>query len=366
MLPDADKDGYALVGWRTFAGDIRKVNERYYPTTNETLNAVWDKPDVELYFSGYNKIFECDGKTYCKEPVQIRAIGNDIYFPVSNVYITKPNSDDYISYNSDSYQKLYYADDCDNEDHIILQAKSSINTTKGKVYSEPKNLDFYIDHTAPELNVSCDSAKYVNVKATDSQSGLSVITLQKLVNGNWKDYTSITINDTSKYKEDFERIKVEQDSYGYKFRVKCSDHLDNTTISDEFYVIPLSFRVKFSKINGTTVGSDEVLHYLEGGNMMGYLVVDTFGFADSIEYEFDESLNVNKQFVYPNNNPEGKYTDEKEFLIPITILRNTDIPINITVKREDEVQKATVYLDLAPIDFSTIRSRIRRQPGQAN
>lgn len=366
MLPDADKDGYALVGWRTFAGDIRKVNERYYPITNETLNAVWDKPDVELYFSGYNKIFECDGKTYCKEPVQIRAIGNDIYFPVSNVYITKPNSDDYISYNSDSYQKLYYADDCDNEDHIILQAKSSINTTKGKVYSEPKNLDFYIDHTAPELNVSCDSAKYVNVKATDSQSGLSVITLQKLVNGNWKDYTSITINDTSKYKEDFERIKVEQDSYGYKFRVKCSDHLDNTTISDEFYVIPLSFRVKFSKINGTTVGSDEVLHYLEGGNMMGYLVVDTFGFADSIEYEFDESLNVNKQFVYPNNDPEGKYTDEKEFLIPITILRNTDIPINITVKREDEVQKATVYLDLAPIDFSTIRSRIRRQPGQAN
>lgn len=366
MLPDADKDGYALVGWRTFAGDIRKVNERYYPTTNETLNAVWDKPDVELYFSGYNKIFECDGKTYCKEPVQIRAIGNDIYFPVSNVYITKPNSDDYISYNSDSYQKLYYADDCDNEDHIILQAKSSINTTKGKVYSDPKNLDFYIDHTAPELNVSCDSAKYVNVKATDSQSGLSVITLQKLVNGNWKDYTSIMINDTSKYKEDFERIKVEQDSYGYKFRVKCSDHLDNTTISDEFYVIPLSFRVKFSKINGTTVGPDEVLHYLEGGNMMGYLVVDTFGFADSIEYEFDESLNVNKQFVYPNNDPEGKYTDENEFLIPITILRNTDIPINITVKREDEVQKATVYLDLAPIDFSTIRSRIRRQPGQAN
>ena len=142
--------------------------------------------------------------------------------------------------------------------------------------------------------------------------------------------------------------------------------MDNTTISDEFYVIPLSFRVKFSKINGTTVGPDEVLHYLEGGNMMGYLVVDTFGFADSIEYEFDESLNVNKQFIYPNNDPEGKYTDEKEFLIPITILRNTDIPINITVKREDEVQKATVYLDLAPIDFSTIRSRIRRQPGQAD
>ena len=95
---------------------------------------------------------------------------------------------------------------------------------------------------------------------------------------------------------------------------------------------------------------------------MGYLVVDTFGFADSIEYEFDEALNVNKQLVYPNNDIGGKYTDEKEFLI----IRNTDIPINITVKKENETQKATVYLDLAPIDFSTIRSRIRRQPGQAN
>lgn len=91
---------------------------------------------------------------------------------------------------------------------------------------------------------------------------------------------------------------------------------------------------------------------------MGYLVVDTFGFADSIEYEFDEALNVNKQLVYPNNDIGGKYTDENEFLIPMTIIRNTDIPINITVKKENETQKATVYLDLAPIDFSTIRSRI--------
>ena len=67
---------------------------------------------------------------------------------------------------------------------------------------------------------------------------------------------------------------------------------------------------------------------------MGYLVVDTFGFADSIEYDFGEALNVNKQLVYPNNDIGGKYTDEKEFLIPMTIIRNTDIPINITVKKK--------------------------------
>lgn len=99
---------------------------------------------------------------------------------------------------------------------------------------------------------------------------------------------------------------------------------------------------------------------------MGYLETDTFGFADSIEYTFDDSLNVEPKVVNVESDSEGRYTDKREFLIPNSIERHKNIPITVTVKREDEEQKATVYVELSPIDFGKIKSRIRRQPGQAN
>lgn len=367
LLPDADKENYALVGWETEDNEIKDVNEKYYPEKNEKLKAVWDRPDVNFYFPyTNNRFFECNGTTYYHEPVIVRAEGRDRYFPVKSVYITRPNSDDYKQYYSSSYQKLYYSSDCDDNDHILLKSKSSIETRKGIVYSEPKELDFYIDHTAPAVNVSCDSTRTVNIKVTDKQSGINKIVLQRLYNGRWEDYKSITVTDSSKFTEDFEKIKVEPDSYRYKLRVKCTDHLDNETITDDFFLIPLSFNVRLSKINGTSVTDGGILHYLEGGNMMGYLETDTFGFADSIEYTFDDSLNVKPKVVNVESDSEGRYTDKREFLIPNSIEKHKNIPITVTVKREDEEQKATVYVELSPIDFGKIKSRIRRQPGQAN
>ena len=365
------KKGYTWIGWSETKGakDITYIDENdvldswIVNNSGKVINlySVWDKPTVKVYPTKNNVSFKCDNKTYYKEPVEIEVKGYDNRFKVDMVSMRTDKKDSCLNIKSSSYAYKYDRYYCDSTDKIMVYAKCKAQDGE----SEEVSTEVYLDYTSPIIEYYVNDEQNVEITATDSQSGVDTLSLEFLKNNEWVKVKEIRAKE-QEYKKFVTTINTTKDNYKYKYRIKVTDHIGNSSYSKEFFVVPMTLKSTLRNINGDIAYKGETLEYYTGGNMTAILNVGITGYPDHVEYEYSNELGQITEIHEVTPDESGNVKEEKSFNIPEGLEYNKRYLIKVTAYRGNEKISSTQYIRLKALDFSKFRSRIRYQSGQNN
>lgn len=373
ILPNATKESYSFVGWYDENDKfIGKAGDTYIPQHDIKLTAKWSKPEVEILPTKENISFNCNGITYFKDPVKLQLIAKDNYFKIINSYMSDGNEENYEESTQNPFIRSYTKECCDKDDKIEVKGYCcDENGTRSNL----AQYIFYMDYTAPTpqnymiVDGKNDNTKEIRVAASDNQSGLSKFILQKQEeSGSWTNCIVHDITNEKEYESAERTFTVTE--YQNFYRIAYVDHLGNTSYSDAFYVVPLTIQATISKLDGESAGNNDVLKYMQYGNMQAVINVNLTGYPDKVTYEFDNSLQAFGFQKIEHNiicNENGTTTDSISFIIPDNIEFDRQYNIKITGYRnkDNAEKKQIVSFMVTAYDSQKIHSRIRSQSGMA-
>lgn len=310
--------------------------------------------------------------TYYKNPVELQVKGYNSSSPVTSVSIWTKKSNSLTESAGSSCIKTFDKSHCFQTDIITVYGQAKTNSGVSGVAS--KNV--YIDVTPPKINkcVMDYGQSSIKVGATDTQSGIGTIRVEYFKDGKWSTETTYTTN-ASEYDRCDTSIDVLNSNAMYKHRVVVTDHLGNSSYSNDFYVVPLTLGTHISKLNGDTAYNGQTLTYLAGGDLTVFVNARITGYPDYVKYEFANELGQPVDAHYVSCDSSGTVVESKQFTIPWQVVHDKKFYIKITAYRyewDEELEQVVVrdrvstveYVKLVDIDYSKLRSIIVYQSGQ--
>lgn len=358
--------GYSYRGWNTKpdgTGEWYRPNQCFNNITNvnNTFNlyAIWGRPDISVYPSTNNLSFKCNDKVFYKEPVEIEAVGHDDLYNIDRVWLKTIDKESFLGSNINPMFNKYDKSFCDDDDKITVY--SGCMAQKG--ISLEKSIDVYLDYTAPDIEYTVTDKK-IKISVTDNQSGVDTVELDYFDNG-WKKYKDVKTTE-SEYINFKNEIDVTKKDYKYKYRIKAKDHLGNTSLSDEFYIIPMTLKSSLKKINGNIAYNGDTLIYLDGGDMTADLNVEITGYPDYVKYEYASELGQEDEYKKVMVDEDGNFIEEKHLILPSGLEHDKLFSVKVIAYRNNKPISNNMYVKFSKLDFSKFRSNIIYQSGQHN
>ena len=392
----SQKVGYTWIGW----SEKKNATEKMY-VDGQTVDYSWialhEGKTVDLYNvwkgSGGNDVpgdvgvsapgviveptsnnisYKNHNITYYKNPVELQVKGYNSSSPVTSVSIWTKKSNSLTESAGSSCIKTFDKSHCFQTDIITVYGQAK--TSNGVSGVASKNV--YIDVTPPNINkcVMDYGQSSIKVGATDYQSGIGTIRVEYFKDGKWSTETTHTTN-VSEYDRCDTSIDVLNSNAMYKHRVVVTDHLGNSSYSNDLYIVPLTLGTHISKLNGDTAYNGQTLTYLAGGDLTVFVNARITGYPDYVKYEFANELGQPVDAHYVSCDSSGTVVESKQFTIPWQVVHDKKFYIKITAYRyeyDEELEQVVVrdristveYVELVDIDYSKLRSIIVYQSGQ--